>query len=398
MSNKIIELPPHEAQKIAAGEVIERPANALKELIENSIDAQATAISIYIEYGGHAQIKVIDNGYGMSAEDALKAFSHHATSKIKSVDDLGHIHTFGFRGEALTSIDAVSETTIETREQAALHGTRVHKKGGEIITVTDAACPIGTTITVNNIFFNVPVRKKFLKPPETELRAINQLFFALCASQPSIHFQLFHNQKQLYNCPPADSLKNRVAQLWQHSTTSRMMSLTGYIKNGVSVTGIISDYHVHKYDKNSIYIFVNGRWIKNHSLAKALIKGYAGGLPGDKFPAAIIMLTIDPQVVDINVHPRKQEVQFLHPRIVESAIMQAVQETLQKQVQQAVVGTDIPSAPTHFNTAHMYRPPIYTYNPPSTIYTPKSAKLSMIIRCTMGYIVSPCNYHIHLLQ
>ena len=204
MSNKIIELPPHEAQKIAAGEVIERPVNALKELIENSIDAHATVISIYIEDGGHTQLKVVDNGEGMSATDVIKAFHHHATSKIKSVNDLEHLYTFGFRGEALTSIDAVSETFIETRESTALHGTHVHKKGGDIVAIADVACPIGTAITVNNIFFNVPVRKKFLKPPQTELRAINQLFFAFCVSHRSIHFQLFHNQKQLYNCPSAD--------------------------------------------------------------------------------------------------------------------------------------------------------------------------------------------------
>lgn len=326
---KIKKLSQDQIQKIAAGEVVERPVNVIKELVENAVDAGATAISIYVEQAGQKKIQIIDNGIGMSPEDAQLCFEHHATSKLTTVEQLQSIDTFGFRGEALSSISAVSKVTLTTKTSDAQHGTQIKRTDKTTESTTATACNTGTTISVEDLFYNVPARKKFLKKPETELRLIGQLFQAFCFDYLAIHFKLFSDGKLLYNCPAAQSLQERATQVWQLTTAEKMLAVNTH-NNGIALSGIISDHQVLRYDRNQIYFFVNKRWIKNYELAKGLLKGYMNVLPQGKFPAAVLNLTIDPHELDINIHPKKEEVAFLHPRRIENALTDAVKTTLEQ--------------------------------------------------------------------
>jgi len=330
---KIKQLPPHEAQKIAAGEVVERPANIVKELIENSIDAGATRISLYVEDGGKQLIRIVDNGCGMDQTDAQICFDRHATSKITCVDELETVNTFGFRGEALASIASVSVITLITKENSSLEGTKITIAANQISEAKSVACNTGTDITIQNLFYNVPARKKFLKTTATEWRAIQLLFNAFCFDYPHIHFSLFSEGKQINNCPASTDLKNRITQVWETPTYDRLLDLH-VEENSFLISGIISDHQHYRYDRSGIYIFVNNRWIKNQHIANALIKGYANVLAQARYPAAVIHIHIPATQVDINIHPRKEEVKFLHPRNIEQALQQAVKSALEKNLSQ----------------------------------------------------------------
>lgn len=332
--HKIKLLSQDQIQKIAAGEVVERPANAIKELVENAIDAEATAISIYVEQAGQKKIQIIDNGHGMDAENAALCFEHHATSKLTHVDELDSIQSFGFRGEALSSISSVSKVTLLTKTKDDQSGIKLVRSDKITESTQEVACNTGTTITVEDIFYNVPARKKFLKKPETELRHIIQLFQAFCFDYLTIHFKLFSDGKLLHNCPSSASFNERATQLWQLSTAEKMLELTQKTSNGITLSGIISDHQVMRYDRNQFFFFVNKRWIKNYELAKGLLKGYMNVLPQSKYPAAVISLTINPQELDVNIHPKKEEVAFLHPRRVENSITEAVKTTLENHLSQ----------------------------------------------------------------
>jgi DNA mismatch repair protein MutL len=327
---KIKQLSPHEAQKIAAGEVVERPANIVKELVENSIDAGATRISIYTEDGGKNLIRIVDNGCGMDFTDAQRCFDRHATSKITCVNELESIDTFGFRGEALASIASVSQIILITKEENALEGTKVIINANTINEISSIACPTGTDITVHHLFTNVPARKKFLKTTQTEWRAIKLLFDAFCFDYPHIHFSLFSDNKQILNCPSITTLKNRALQVWENSIHNHLLELQPYNNSTISISGVISDHHYYRYDRSGIYFFVNKRWVKNQHLSSAFIKGYANVLAVGKYPVATLHITIPHNEVDINIHPRKEEVKFLHPRRVEQAIQEAVKITLEQ--------------------------------------------------------------------
>lgn len=330
---KIHLLPLHEAQKIAAGEVVERPANVVKELVENALDAGATQITLFVEDGGKKLIRVIDNGCGMSAEDAHLAVVQHATSKITSVNDLEKIATFGFRGEALASIVAVSECTLITKEAASAVGTKLVFEGGVAINEESLACNTGTEIVVKNIFYNVPARQKFLKTRETEWRAIVQFMQAVCLDYYNLSFKIYHDDVLQITCPPAKDLQTRVLQLFGTQLGSGLLSVSEKDNSlGASVYGVISPISYTRYDRNQIFIFVNRRWIKNYKLGSALLKGYANVLPHDKYPAACIFIDVPAHEVDINIHPRKEEVQFLHPRKVELLVQHAVKNALEHQV------------------------------------------------------------------
>ena len=329
---KIKQLSQHEAQKIAAGEVVERPANIVKELVENSIDAGATRITIYIEDGGKQLIRIVDNGCGMDTADAEKCFDRHATSKITSVNELETIDTFGFRGEALASIASVSKITLLTKEEQTLEGTCVKIEANTIIQINSIACATGTDITVADLFFNVPARKKFLKSTQTEWRAIQLLFNAFCFDYPHIHFSLFSEGKQVHNCPIANDLKNRALQLFEPVTHNHQLQIS--VTGEISLHGIISDHQQYRYDRSSIYFFVNKRWVKNQHLSSALVKGYANVIPQGRYPIAVINITVPSHEVDINIHPRKEEVKFLHPRRVEQILQQAVKSALENNLSQ----------------------------------------------------------------
>jgi len=326
---KIKQLSSHEAQKIAAGEVVDRPANIVKELIENSIDAQATQITLYVEDGGKRLIRVVDNGCGMNAEDAHLCFNHHATSKITTVEDLDSINTFGFRGEALSSIASVSTIIMSTAEESAQFGIKLELEQGEIIREEQTSKTTGTDIAIHNLFYNLPARKKFLKSRETEWRHIIQLFYAFCLSYRSIHFTLHSDRKQIHNCPPTPSIIERIAQIWDHHLTKHMLELKPEEKQEYSISGAISNHAYSRFDRSMIFLFVNNRWIKNYHVSRAMLRGYSNVLQPGKYPIVSIFITVDPKLVDINIHPRKEEVKFLHPRIIETTLQNMVKETLQ---------------------------------------------------------------------
>lgn len=344
--NKIKQLSPDQAQKIAAGEVVERPANIVKELLENSIDAGANQITLYIEKAGKKLIRILDNGSGMTPEDARLCFLSHATSKITSIDQLESIDSFGFRGEALASISAVSKITLSTKTEESQEGVCIEYSEGKLLNQKAIACPTGTDIHVQDLFYNLPVRQKFLKQDETEWNQIQNLVYAFCLNHRTVFFKLYHDNRMILNAPPVTDLKDRVAQLWDYNIAQQMVQLKQEITNEklsrekvscekvswISLSGMISQPHFWRYNKNFLYFFVNNRWIKNHELSKALLKGYLNVLPVGKFPAAFIFITLDKKLVDINCHPKKEEVRFIKPHSVEQAISIAVQQSLGNQL------------------------------------------------------------------
>lgn len=345
--NKIKKLSPHEAQKIAAGEVVERPANVLKEILENAIDAQSSKIIIHLKDGGKKLIRVIDNGCGMSPEDAQLCFEQHATSKITHVDQLSSISTFGFRGEALASIAAVSKTVLITKEIGAEHGTKIEIAAGALTAHEIVHANTGTDIAIEDLFYNLPARKKFLKTDETEWHQVQQLFFAFCLAYTHIDFKLYHQEKIVYSCPTTEHIQERIAQLFDQKLTQQILPIH-YNHKHIEISGLISSHQYERYDRNMIYLFVNQRWVKDSTLVHAFIKGYKQVLPPSRYPAGCLLITVDPSEVDINIHPRKEEVQFLHPRLVQqtitTAVTQALEQHLSRQLQKTV--TFKPTVPT----------------------------------------------------
>ncbi len=332
----IIKLSTHEAKKIAAGEVIERPANIVKELIENSIDAGASRITLSVGDGGRELVRVVDDGCGMNEEDAHLCFEHHATSKIRTVADLETITTFGFRGEALSSIAAVSNATLITKTADAQTGIQLTLAQGTLTQQTQVSANTGTDITIADILHNLPARKKFLKKRETEFNHIQRTFQAFCLCYPAIHFKLLSENNLITNCPATDSLITRIGQVWNMQGAPYLVPLIEKNERAITISGVISNHQHARYDRNNILFFVNNRLVKNQPLARALLKGYANVLPPGRFPAACIFITVDPTTIDINIHPRKEEVLFLHPRVIEVALEGAVKQTLENYLSQQV--------------------------------------------------------------
>lgn len=330
-------LPPSEAQKIAAGEIIERPANIAKELIENSLDAGATALSLTAYDGGKKSLIIEDDGCGMSPEDARFCFIRHATSKLTSLDDLPHITSFGFRGEALASIAAVSKVTLTTRRAEDELGIEVINEFGTITHTQPVACNVGTRIVIEDIFHTMPARKKFLKQTETEWNAIQQIIYATALLHRSLHIRLFKNEKLSLNAPPVTTLADRITQLWGHHTTSQMLSLSSPEKEeGIHIEGIISQPSFMRYGPYHLYFFINNRLVKNNELQRALLKGYKGVLGPGKYPLGMLHLTLTGTTVDVNIHPRKEEVRFSKPGLITRIIEQAVQKTLESYTTKAI--------------------------------------------------------------
>lgn len=367
--NKIKKLSPHEAQKIAAGEVVERPANVLKELLENAIDAQSSKIIIHLKDGGKKLVRVIDNGCGMSPGDAQLCFEQHATSKITHVDELVSISTFGFRGEALASIAAVSKTTLITKEAADEQGTKIEIEAGTITGHDIVHANTGTDITIKDLFYNLPARKKFLKTDDTEWHQIQQLFFAFCLAYINIDFKLYHQDKLLYTCPAAQDVHERISQLFDQKLTKHILSIN-YSHKNIVISGLISNHQYERYDRNMIYLFVNQRWVKDSTLVHSFIKGYKQVLPPGRYPAGCLLITVDTHEVDINIHPRKEEVQFMHPRhaqqAITTAVTQALEQHLSHQLQKTVlfaptIQNDAIQSVAHVKTAQ-YTPSFNPFN------------------------------------
>lgn len=333
MTQKIRRLPPSEVQKIAAGEVVERPASVLKELLENSVDAGATAISVFIEQAGKKLIRVVDNGCGMSRADALMAFEAHATSKITSVDELFSVASYGFRGEALCSIAAVSRVTLVTAERGQEEaGTKLVCAAGVYEPVQTVAAQAGCDIAVADLFCSVPVRLKFLKKEETEWNQLYDLIQAVAFSRPEIHFSVYKDGQLVLNAPAVDSVLDRAAQVWELQHAKHLLELSRHEGVECAVSGVISRPLVQRYNRNDILLFVNGRWVKNQHLLKAVVRGYAQALPEGKFPMGVVFVEIAPDRVDVNVHPRKEEVAFVSPGRVETVVVDAIKQALQASV------------------------------------------------------------------
>jgi DNA mismatch repair protein MutL len=327
---KIYQLPREEIQKIAAGEVVERPANIVKELLENSLDAGANHIIIYIEDGGKKLIRIIDDGHGMAYDDARLSILPHTTSKIRCVDDIASVQSFGFRGEALASISAISHFKLTTRTHDHAHAITLLVEEGAIIQEEMFSAPHGTDIRIEDIFYNVPARKKFLKTSETEWRAIVQLIhaYALCYSTHT--FTVYHNNKQVYHFPKSAHHDRVHALLVPQDQIEMYQEQSSTSIPNVKVFAGQPSYT--RYDRQHIYCFVNNRWIKNHKISQAFIRGYTSLLNDGKYPVGCVFITINPAEIDVNIHPRKEEVVFLHPRRIEELITDTVQKALSQQI------------------------------------------------------------------
>jgi DNA mismatch repair protein MutL len=328
------------ANKIAAGEVVERPASVVKELIENSLDAGATELRIEVESGGRGLIRVADNGCGMLRDDALLAFERHATSKLSDVRDLLSIATLGFRGEALPSIASVSRLVLETRSEEETTGAAVEINGGKLLRCDEYPGPAGTTVTVRDLFFNVPARKKFLRSDQTELAHIASLATHYSLAHPQKSFQLRHGGNELLDVTPVETLRERVYQVFGNQTLEELIDLD-FVERELEVVeaeergtrvfalrGFVSGPQVQKLNRNSIFLFVNGRLIRDRVLLHSLSSAYHNLMPPACYPFALLFVDCDCEEVDVNVHPSKTEVRFRHSTFVHDFVRDAIRERL----------------------------------------------------------------------
>ena len=321
------------ANKIAAGEVVERPASVVKELLENALDAGARSIRIETESGGKRMIRVIDDGTGMNHDDALLAFERHATSKLRTADDLLSISTLGFRGEALPSIASISRLLLETRSAEDEQGTRVEFAGGKLISVKPAGLPAGTSISVADIFYCVPARRKFLKSETTELGHIASLVTHYALAHPDCQFLLKTPTQEILNCTPVEKLSERVYQIFGRQALDELTEITpteGPVRSAITeppleaeeraatlrVSGFTSRPEVQRTNRNGIYIFVNRRLVRDRLLLHAIGEAYRNIMPPGVFPFVLLFLDLPYEEVDVNVHPAKIEVRFRHPQFV----------------------------------------------------------------------------------
>ncbi|HEY0161977.1 MAG TPA: DNA mismatch repair endonuclease MutL [Edaphobacter sp.] len=339
------------ANQIAAGEVVERPASVVKELLENSLDAGATRIRVEVEGGGRRLIRIADNGHGMMADDALLAFERHATSKLRTSDDLLSIATLGFRGEALPSIASVSRLTLETRAAEEEAGTIVEIAGGNIQRVEPAGLPVGTTITIRDLFYNTPARRKFLRSEQTELSHIAALVTHYALANPTKHFELHSATQALLTAPIAATNSDRLFQIFGRETSSHMIPVAAemdFARVGLPepppwkreadyeppepgllrLSGFVSKPELQKLNRNSIYIFVNGRLIRDRLILHALTDGYRNIIPPTSYPVVLLFLEMPPQEVDVNVHPAKTEVRFRQSAFVHDFVRDSVRTAL----------------------------------------------------------------------
>jgi DNA mismatch repair protein MutL len=350
-------LPEHVANKIAAGEVVERPASVVKELLENALDAGATRIKINIEAGGKKLIQITDNGCGMVRDDAMLAFERHATSKIKDAEDLLSVATLGFRGEALPSIASVSRLHLETRDAAAAAGTILEINGGRMARVEEAGLPEGTSITVRDLFFNTPARKKFLKAESTELSHIASLVTHYALAHPEKHFELHSATNAMLVAPPVAGYSERVYQVFGKETLDQLIAVAAVQPlerlglpqpppwrrkeegeedaepadpGEMRLHGFVSKPEIQKLNRNSIFIFVNGRLIRDRLVQHGLTEAYRNIIPPTVYPVVLLFLELPPGEVDVNVHPSKTEVRFRQSTVMHDFVRDTVRAALMK--------------------------------------------------------------------
>jgi DNA mismatch repair protein MutL len=320
-------LPDHVANQIAAGEVVERPASVAKELVENAIDAHASRITIEVEAGGRRLLKVSDDGDGMVRDDAVLAFERHATSKIANSEDLATIATLGFRGEALASIASVARVELATKTEAGAAATRVTIEGGKMRDVKDAAHPRGTTIAVRDLFFNVPARRKFLRSEATESFHLTNLVTHYALAHREIAFTLINNGREALRVAPAKDLRERAYQVFGAEFLENLLAVDG--RSPVArVSGFVSAPRDRRTSRDAQYLFVNGRFVRDRLISRALSEGYRSVLPHGVYPAALLFVEIPLEEVDVNVHPAKTEVRFRRAAAVADAVREAVRAAL----------------------------------------------------------------------
>jgi DNA mismatch repair protein MutL len=322
-------LPEEVASQVAAGEVVERPAAVVKELVENSIDAQSTRIEVLTRRGGISLIQVTDNGIGMDRDDALLCLERHATSKIRSGHDLANIHTLGFRGEALPSIASVSRFRLSTREHGALAGTEILVSGGRIESVRDGGDAPGTQIEVRSLFFNLPARRKFLRTEATEASHVEQQMHLLALGHPGISFVHIQDDRLLYQLPPSTRLIDRIRDLHGNKLVEELLPIENFDAQGIRISGFIGRAGLSRSSRIQQLCFLNGRAVENITISQGLREGYHTALMKGQYPVTFLFMEIDPAAVDVNVHPAKREVRFREPSLVRDAVLHTVRRTLQ---------------------------------------------------------------------
>jgi len=326
---KVNRLDPHLVNKIAAGEVIERPASVVKELVENSLDAGALRIEVAVERGGLEKITVADDGEGMSPEDLELAIQRHTTSKIATEHDLERIMTLGFRGEALASIVEVSKATITTRARESEEAVKLVVEGGEVRSLEPAARPPGTTVEVKDLFYNTPARRKYLRSERAERFQVMRTMRRFVLAQPQVHFILTADGRITIDAPPASDLRERVAALYGPEFARSLVEVRGEGK--VRVFGLIGRPEGARADRQDQFISVNGRYVRDQAINYAISRAYEGLVKGGRFPPVFLFLELPPELVDVNVHPRKEEVRFADLRLVQGEVRRALQAALLSQ-------------------------------------------------------------------
>jgi len=326
MSNYIKLLPDSVANQIAAGEVIQRPASAVKELLENAVDAGATEIELIIKDAGKSLIQVIDNGCGMSVIDARMCFERHATSKISSADDLFAIRTMGFRGEALASIAAIAHVEVKTKPAEDEIGTCLKIEGSKVVSQEPCQCSAGTNLLIKNLFFNVPARRNFLKSNTAETRHIIEEFIRVAAIQPSISFSMIHNNKVVFKLAKG-GLKSRIVGLFGSNYNEKLLPVEQKTEI-LTIKGFIGKPEYAKKTRGEQYFFVNKRFIKHPYLHHAVNNAFSELIPADAFPSYFLNIEVDPKEIDINIHPTKTEINFRDAKYVYAVMQAAVKQSI----------------------------------------------------------------------
>lgn len=323
---KIVKLEKHVIEQIAAGEVVQRPASVVKELIENSIDAGATRIEVRIKKGGKQLIEVADNGEGMTREDALLAFERHTTSKLRTIDDLDHLSTLGFRGEALASIALVSKATMVTRTVTDTLGTKVRIEGGDIKSVDSIGCSVGTTITINALFYNVPARRKFLKADNREQSHIYDVVSQYSLIHPHIGFQLDSEKRNLITSPAARDPLDKIVYIYGREVARDLIWID--YADPLKVEGFLSKPKISHRTRNRLHIYVSSRLVKSKVLEDTVIAAYQRLLPKDRYPLCVLNIEIAPEQIDVNIHPTKREIRFHDERNLRKKLLKIFKDAL----------------------------------------------------------------------
>jgi len=331
-SGQIRELDAQTVERIAAGEVVERPASAVKELVENSIDADASRVTVAVEAGGTESIRVTDDGYGMSEDALARAVEKHTTSKISDIDDLeGGVGTLGFRGEALHAIGAVSRLTVTSCPRGGARGTRLTVEGGEITDISPAGCPEGTTVEIRDLFYNVPARRKYLKQESTEFAHVNTVVTSYALANPDVAVTLEHNGRETFATTGQGDLRGTILSVYGREVAEAMIPVEDIeLPDGplVEVTGLVSHPETNRASREYLSTFVNGRYVTATTVRDAVGEAYGSQLAADRHPFAVLFLTVDPATVDVNVHPRKLEVRFANEEGVREQVQAAVEQAL----------------------------------------------------------------------